>query len=226
MSGIKKIIFLEEDSVNERQLRNDMKLEALVTIVSNKKAFIESMEKSDFNLYVLSVFDEESEQWVISLIEKLRTKYDEEVDILVMSSLDKKENINKIIEAGADDFVSMPLDVFYLQRKINHFLGLHHESSFFCNVPTPFSECKMNMDFKIKACYELGIILVGSVFILPGTRLALSAAIFETMGVGNDHILYVVSCERNSEGTYDIRLEFNSDSDFFYANIRSYLASL
>lgn len=129
--------------------------------------------------------------------------------VIMVTGKREKADVERGLDAGADDYVIKPIDPEILTAKIRNLLSaIQVESTKFAEAPIR-AKAEWESKTEIVAVSELGLTLVSNLAMSPGMRARVSSDLFERIGISVPN-LRVASCESDPtiEGQYRIRADF------------------
>lgn len=125
----KNILVVEDVKLNKSYLIELLSDEYNCIPAQNGKDALQKLQKYNINLIITDILMPIMDG--MSMLEKIKNnKTISYIPILVVTSLDDKENINKAIELGADDVINKPFEPKLIKRRIQNILSIKNTSSF------------------------------------------------------------------------------------------------
>lgn len=148
------------------------------------------------------------------------------IPIILLTGKREKEDIQKGIEVGVNDYVVKPLDPELLMGKISHLLALDNaDSSHFAEAAVGYS-AELSTKIEITAVSELGLNLTSNLPLPSGKIFRLKSKFFDEVGI--DVLpLRVVSCDEvvGSDDVYKVKAHFVGITEKELAPIRLWIRS-
>lgn len=123
MSGTKKILVVEDDLITQRILLARLEITGYdVITASDGEEALNKARKENPDLVILDLMLPKITGYEACRMLKFDDKY-KQIPIIVLSSLDRQDEREKAVRAGADAYFIKPFDLKLLLTKIKDFLG-------------------------------------------------------------------------------------------------------
>lgn len=146
------------------------------------------------------------------------------IPVIMLTGKREKADVEKGIEAGADDYVVKPIDPSLLIAKINEALTKRSPKQFV------EASCLVKADWETKTeivgISEMGLTLTSNVGLSIGALLRLGSSVFDEVGIAKP-MLRIVACEevKNQENSYRIKANFVGISEKELTPLRLWIRS-
>lgn len=129
--------------------------------------------------------------------------------VILLTGKREREDVERGLEAGANDYVVKPIDPEVIIAKVNNLLATtSKEVTHFAEAPV---RVKSEWDSKtdVVAVSEIGFTIESNLAVLPGTLIRIQSSLFSEIGIPNTR-LRIVSCEevRVPEPHYRVQANF------------------
>ena len=213
---MKKIITLDDDPDFNNLLKVQLKkLDFIVETTINCKEFSEKLKTFAADLFIIDLNLEEYEGAGFDMVAAIRRVKGYDVPILVFSRRSTREDIQKALEKGADDFIQKPYDQLTLVNKLSQFFPhLGGKDDFpFKSIATPKRPCTFEFDLELDEIFEDRILAISKSYIGRGSGLNLRGdLLFEIFGK-EEVRLFVDECTREREsGPYCVIFKLDDES--------------
>ncbi len=129
--------------------------------------------------------------------------------VIMLTGKREKEDVEKGIQAGADDYVVKPIDPTMLLAKISETLAKRKKSTVpFVEAPTQV-KAEWETKTEIVGVSEMGLTLISNVGLSIGALMRLGSSLFDDIGIAKP-MLRIVACEeaKNQDAGYRIKANF------------------
>ena len=128
--------------------------------------------------------------------------------IILLTGKREREDVEKGIAAGANDYVVKPVDPELLLAKIvNLLVSTPKETTQFAEAPTQY-KAEWESSTSIVAVSELGFVLQSNVSPIPGSLMKINSSIFSDIGISTVK-LRIVACEEVKTPEPHFRVQTN-----------------
>lgn len=160
------------------------------------------------------------------LLSLIRLKIDKKVPLIVISKVASEYDISHALSLGASDFLSKPLDLTSLVKKVDLFLGDSFFTSDFPLLPIPgkYKDCTYTLDLQICRIDEFSITFQSPHHITTGTQFQIEGTVLKEI-TGKDKLtLYVLKTSKIHENNcFEIHAELSDEDRELSNNIRKWL---
>jgi len=117
-----KVIIIEKEEKTINLINNQLKKDGFTSIVQNYSDIkLEEIISEKPDLIIAGLTDEEYH--IIELIKKIKQSEEiKDVPLIILSPIERKEEIMEALEHGATDFIKKPINDFDLSIRIKKFL--------------------------------------------------------------------------------------------------------
>jgi len=124
-----KILIVEDNKTIAEYLQEVLSKEAYRTIIASTAAEAEQLlSEQEFNLVLLDLYL--PDKLGTTILQEIREKKSQsELPVIVISTTNKEQEIIEILNKGANDFVSKPINLITLKIKIKNLLRLQQTNS-------------------------------------------------------------------------------------------------
>ena len=226
MSNKKTILTIDDDVDFNNLLKQELqKLPVDLITTTTVDEFLKGLTtvKPDICLVDLNVGDDP--EMGFKIVAAIRKKFENKTKLLVVSAEHSSERVTLALEMGASDYITKPLDVRALQKKLNYFLYIPEERQFFRRVPAALSPVILKMKFQITSIDEFGLEIISNIYIARGTSLKISSPVFEQMGIPGTCSCVVTRTSSSGKDAFSIILEYEEKGMEFSTKIREWVSA-
>ena len=179
-----------------------------VVTCSDIKDFFQKVVEVKPNLCLVDLNLGDYEGFGFGIISSIRKKIGNDMIIIVMSRRSSRTDINRALEAGANDYIQKPLDENILVSKLNVFLNTKSSDTKFPKraVPSDTGECYFEVPMNITSLNESQIFLYSRSYIAKGSLVSLHSEFFK----GHKFGVQSVTLDRELGG-YILEIHINNN---------------
>lgn len=198
----------------------------LVVSATNSTDAIDRLQSKDVDLIITDAVMPGSKSG-FELIRTIRASaHFSKIPIIMLTGKREKEDVERGVEAGANDYIIKPIDPEILLAKTAGLLVNSTSAQKVLQEVNVRIACSVQDETEIIALTEIGMTLISNVSIAVGTKIKLQTELFKEIGI-NPPILRVVAAspsEKNPQ-KHIIKVQFIGMSEKEFRPVRLYIAS-
>ena len=222
---VKPVILTIDDDVDFNLLLkkklSDLDIELIIT--SNMQDFFEQFLKKRPDLCLVDLNLGQDVSMGLKIIQSIRNKVVGKLPLIVLTKDKKPETMAYAFELGASDYVTKPLDAYFLKKKIKHFLEEESESVVYLHVPPIYAAIDMSLDVEIIAIDEMGVHLRAPYYVAIGTKIVVKNQIFLEFTDRAEHSFWIGATKVLADGHSQLFCEFDQENPDLISSLRSWL---
>ncbi|MCP4914036.1 MAG: response regulator [Oligoflexia bacterium] len=164
------------------------------------------------------------------MLQAIRNRFGYEVPILILSRRGNKEDIQRALQLGANDYLFKPLDDIILAQKLNLFLPKEDLKKLpFSKITESVSSADIKLSIELHSINEFGITLKSRSLIAKGVPLKLSSPLLDEIFEDNSPYVFTVretwiGEDEETKARYNYAfLEYDFENSDKLAGVRKYL---